>query len=170
MRSPSCIADCMFHVMGPTMHAGGRIVSGIGLEDGRSKRRDNESAFTFFFPGMLVTVKWKRVKNIAQRACRGFSLLALLRYSRLRWSVSIRKRWLAPNDATPQLPVSLREVPGSQRHNSSQQMMASLRRKHMDAPWGATHSQRENRSYPNLGCIHLQDKRQCRIRLPQDSG
>ena len=61
--------------------------------------RYSASAFAFWEPGLWDRVKTKQVKNMAHLASRGFSLLAAWMYSRLRWSVQMRKGCLAPSSS-----------------------------------------------------------------------
>ncbi len=78
------ISVMISHWIGATMRAGEMMDSLVAGSMDDSYCLERASALVFREPGRYVTVKSKRVKNRAHLACLWLSLLADLRYSRLR--------------------------------------------------------------------------------------
>ncbi len=92
------ISVMISHWMGDMMIVGEITFSGWVGSEPISNCRDSASALMFLVPGRYVTVKTKQEKNSDHLACLGLSLRAVLRYSKLRWSVHTVKGWFAPSN------------------------------------------------------------------------
>ncbi len=85
-----------------------------------------------------VTVNWNRVKKRAHLACLWLSLLALQRYSRLRWSVRTEKGNLDPSSQCRHLSKAV-FVASCSRFPTSSFCSACVRSRHRGKVWVDCH-------------------------------